>query len=179
MGVEGRNTSWKEAGKLKLIKHNSVCLDGGSVWITCPCPNSSLPGPSCPSALPPPPHPAFFINGSSWRSFSSIQGLLPFGVLISPDAHDTAKAVLETIALGVGGGKNHGPFEGPDEWAQAAPRDTFWKAEPWNKSPWAQRWVRKDLSLEADFCCSLEGVLPAVWRGCSLLLRKHTWFILT
>lgn len=70
------------------------------------------PRPFLPRCTPPPPHPAFFINGSSWRSFSSIQGLLPFGVLISPDAHDTAKAVLETIAL-VGGRGRKRRTKGP------------------------------------------------------------------
>lgn len=68
------------------------------------------PRPFLPRCTPPPPHPAFFINGSSWRSFSSIQGLLPFGVLISPDAQDTAKAVLETIALVGGGRRTKGPL---------------------------------------------------------------------
>lgn len=61
--------------------------------------------PLLPAALSPPPPPpcqAYFINGSSWRSFSGIQGLLPFGVLISPDAWNTEKTLLETITIQAG-----------------------------------------------------------------------------
>lgn len=171
MGVEGRNTSWKEAGKLKLIKHNSVCLDGGSVWITCPCPNSSLPGPSCPAALPPPhTHPAFFINGSSWRSFSSIQGLLPFGVLISPDAHDTAKAVLETIAL-VGGRGREEPraLWGPRWMGSGSTPGYLLEGRTLKQESMGSKMSQKRPQFRGGFLlqsggsapCSLERVLPA------------------
>lgn len=85
----------QEAGTLKPIKHDSwwrgFCLDNSPLSKFL-----SLPGPpACPVTTPS--CQAYFINGSSWTSFSGIRGLLPFGVLRSPDARNTGMAPLETI----------------------------------------------------------------------------------
>lgn len=158
MRVEGGGIPLgREAGRLKLIKHDSF-FDGDSVWITLPCLNSSL----SPSFLltPSPFFPATscqasFINGSSWRPFSGIQGLLPFRVLISPDASNTVKTLLETIAIQAG---DRGSFQGPDGWIQVGPWGPRGPAGPSSReSPGRadSEAVRRRMGL-----CSHEGLRP-------------------
>lgn len=82
---------------------------------------------------------AYFINGSSWRSFSGIQGLLPFGVFINLDAWNIVKTLPETITIQAG---DHGTFQGPDGWVQVGPQGAWSTAHHRSEDsgPWRTDW---------------------------------------
>lgn len=112
----------------------------------------SLPVLPAPPSLPPPLLSSYFINGSSWRSFSGIQGLLSFGVLMSCDAWNTTKTLLETVAIQAGA---RGPVRGPDGRAQAVvPQDAQSPAEPRSRESVGPRAEPVKQPVDDEFLCS-------------------------
>lgn len=112
----------------------------------------SLPVLPAPTSLPPPLLSSYFINGSSWRSFSGIQGLLSFGVLMSCDAWNTAKTLLETVAIQAGA---RGPIRGPDGRAQAVvPQDAQSPADPRSRESVGPRAEPGKRPVNNEFLCS-------------------------
>lgn len=98
---------------------------------------------------------ASFINGSSWRSFSGIQGLLPFGILISSDAWNTVKTLLETITIQTG---DQGSFQGPDGWIQPVPQDTKSRKIPVVTGlPWVLKVYCKVVNRTGFLCKQIMG----------------------
>lgn len=131
-----------------------LCLDNSplSKFFSLPV----LPPPLCWAPLSCQAH---FINGSSWRAFSGIQGLLPSGVLISPDAWNTGRRFWTQSPFRLEWWTLWGPrWLGPG----STPRYAVDGRSPkQGVSPWARRINQQVFNRGMNFC--------AVNRYCFLL----------